>query len=122
MKRIFRYILSLAASVAAAAGCMNEPVVRINPDEVIVPVLHDPGFPEVITITSTNQSEQIVFTWDAANVGFGAQINYALEMYVTTSDEDGNIKESAKTAVTGGVAATTAEVTIYISNILKLCL
>ena len=110
MKRIFRYILSLAASVAAAAGCMNEPVVRINPDEVIVPVLHDPGFPEVITITSTNQSEQIVFTWDAANVGFGAQINYALEMYVTTSDEDGNIKESAKTAVTGGVAATTAEV------------
>lgn len=102
MKRIFRYMIMAAASVFVAAGCQNEDLVQIDPDEVIVPVLHDPGFPALITITPSNQTEEISFTWDAAHVGFGAQMNYAIEIYL---DENGK-----KSALSGGVSSTTATV------------
>ena len=51
MKRIFRYMIMAAAVVVAAAGCQVEEKVMVNPSDVIDPVLHDPGFPEVLTIT-----------------------------------------------------------------------
>lgn len=102
MKKIFRNIILAAAAVVSAAGCQTEELVQINPDDVIAPVLHDPGFPEVITITPSNQSEEICFTWDAAHVGFGAQLNYAVEMFV---EEGGKMA-----ALSGGVASTTTTV------------
>lgn len=101
MKRIYRYMMALAV-VILAAGCVNEDKVMINPDDVIVPVLHDPGFTESITITPSNQAEEIVFTWDAAHVGFGAQLNYSVEIYL---DENGK-----KIPLGGGVASTTTSV------------
>lgn len=101
MKRIFKYMMALAV-VVLAAGCVNEEKVMINPDDVILPVLHNPGFSESITITPSNQAEEIVFTWDAAHVGFGAQLNYAVEIYL---DENGN-----RVPLGGGVAATTTKV------------
>lgn len=88
--------------MVSAAGCQTEELVQINPDDVIAPVLHDPGFPEVITITPSNQSEEISFTWDAAHVGFGAQLNYAVEMFI---EEGGKMA-----ALSGGVASTTTTV------------
>ncbi len=91
-----------AASVILAAGCQNEELVQLDPENVIVPVLHDPGFPELITITPSNQSEEIAFTWDAAHAGIGTQLNYAVEMYI---DKDGK-----KAALSGGVASTTTTV------------
>ena len=90
------------AAVVLAAGCVNEDKVMINPDDVIAPVLHDPGFSESITITPSNQAEEIVFTWDAAHVGFGAQLNYSVEIYL---DENGK-----KVPLGGGVASTTTSV------------
>ena len=101
MKRFIRYIMALAVLVFAA-GCVNEEKVMINPDDVIVPVLHDPGFSESITITPSNQAKEIVFTWDAAHVGFGAQLNYSVEIYL---DENGK-----KVPLGGGVASTTTTV------------
>ena len=55
MKRTIRYILMTVAAVYAAAGCQLEEKVMVNPSDVIEPVLHDPGFPEVLTITPSNQ-------------------------------------------------------------------
>ena len=104
MMRLSRYILLLTAFLGMAVGCVREEMAQIDPDMVIVPVLHDPGFPkepEAITITAANQSEEITFTWDAAHLGFGAQFNYSVELY--TSD-------SLKVAVGGGVNTTTATV------------
>ncbi len=102
--RLTRYILLLTAFIPMAVGCVREEMVQIDPDMVIVPVLHDPGFPqepEAITITAANQSEEITFTWDAAHLGFGAQFNYSIELYVV---------DSLKAAIGGGVNATTTTV------------
>ena len=107
---MFRYMMLAVATVAAAAGCQTEPVVTVNPDEIIVPVLHKNGLPSEIEVTPTNQSEEITFTWSAADMGFGAQLNYTVEMFIKNVDEEGVESESIKTAVSGGVAATTAVV------------
>lgn len=96
--------------MAAATGCQTEPVVTVNPDDIIAPVLHQNGLPSEIEVTPTNQSEEITFTWSAADMGFGAQLNYTVEMFIKTVDEEGVESESMKTAVSGGVAATTAVV------------
>ena len=100
----------VAAVSLAAAGCQSEPVVTINPQDIIAPEIHSGGLPSDIVVTPTNQSEEITFTWSAADMGFGAQINYTVEMFIRTADEDGNEVESAKTAVSGGVASTSAVV------------
>lgn len=103
--RISKYILLLMSFAAMAVGCVREEMAQIDPDEVIIPVLHDPGFPkapEAITITAANQTEELVFTWDAAHLGFGAQFNYAIEVYTA---------DSLKVEVGGGVNATTTTVT-----------
>ena len=102
--------MSLTA-VLAVMGCQLEEKVQLNPSDVIAPVLHDPGFPEVITITPSNQSEEICFTWDAADMGFGSQLNYAIEVSVMKPvGEDGQVEESVRTALGGGVASTTTTV------------
>jgi len=75
MKRIFRYMIMAVAVVSIAAGCQMEEKVTVDPADVIDPVLHDPDFPEVLAITPSNQSEEAVFTWDVADMGFGAQLN-----------------------------------------------
>ena len=110
MKRIFRYILSVATVALMAVGCQEEPVVTVNPQDIIAPVLHSNGLPSEIEVTPTNQSEEVTFTWSAADMGFGAQLNYTVEMFIKSVDEDGVETESIKTAVSGGVAATTAVV------------
>lgn len=110
MKKLFRYMMLTAAVVLAANGCQTEPVVTVNPADIIAPVLHQNGLPSEIEVTPTNQSEEITFTWSAADMGFGAQLNYTVEMFIKTVDEDGVESESIKTAVSGGVAATTAVV------------
>lgn len=102
MKRIFKYMILAAASVIMAAGCQEEKLVQLNPDDVIVPVLHNPGFPETITITPSNQGEEICFTWNAAHAGIGTQMNYAVEMYLDAKGK--------KAALSGGVASTTTTV------------
>lgn len=103
-------MMMAVAVITAAAGCQTEPVVTVNPDEIISPVLHRNGLPVEIEVTPTNQSEEVTFTWSAADMGFGAQLNYTVEMFINKVDEDGNESESIKTAVSGGVAATTASV------------
>ena len=107
---MFRYMIMAVVVMAAAAGCQTEPVVTVNPDDIIAPVLHQNGLPSEIEVTPTNQSEEITFTWSAADMGFGAQLNYTVEMFIKTVDEAGVESESIKTAVSGGVAATTAMV------------
>ena len=107
MKNIFRYMMIAAVLVSAAAGCQMEEKVMVNPSDVIEPVLHDPGFPEVLTITPSNQSEEVVFTWDAADMGFGSQLNYAIEVSVVEAGEEG---ESEKVALGGGVSATSTRI------------
>lgn len=102
MNRFIKYMMMTVASIIMTAGCQNEELIRINPDDVIVPVLHDPGFPETITITPSNQGEEIGFTWDAAHAGFGTQLNYAIEIFL---DDDGK-----KVALSGGVASTNVDI------------
>jgi hypothetical protein len=109
MKRIFRYMIMAAAVVSAASGCQVEEKVIVNPSDVIDPVLHDPGFPEVLTITPSNQSEEVVFTWDAADMGFGAQLNYAVEISVLKTGEDA-VTETEKVALGGGVSSTSTKI------------
>ena len=108
MKRIYRYMIMAAAVVSAAAGCQIEEKVKVNPSDVIDPILHDPGFPEVLTITPSNQSEEVCFTWDAADMGFGSQLNYAIEVSVLKTDEDGEV-ETEKVSLGGGVSATSTD-------------
>lgn len=103
MNKLFRYMMT-AAMALVALGCQIEEKVQIDPDMVIDPVLHDPGFPkapETISITASNQAEEVLFTWDAADLGFGAQLNYAVEMFV---------EEGKFAAISGGVATTTTRV------------
>lgn len=96
--------MSAVATIAAAVGCTVEDIVKINEADVIVPVLHDPGLSEVITITPSNQSDEIEFTWDAAHIGFGAQLNYTVEVSLSPD-------KSVRTyELTGGVASTTSTV------------
>ena len=103
-------MMTVAAGMAVM-GCQVEEKVQINPSDVIAPALHDPGFPEVITITPSNQSEEICFTWDAADMGFGAQLNYAIEVSVMKAEgESGVLVESEKTSLGGGVATTNTTV------------
>ncbi len=111
MKRTIIYILMAVAAVYAAAGCQLEEKVMVNPSDVIEPVLHDPGFPEVLTITPSNQAEEVCFTWDAADMGFGSQLNYSIEVSVFKAvGEDGVMMETEKTALGGGVSATSTTV------------
>ena len=110
MKRTIRYILMTVAAVYAAAGCQLEEKVMVNPSDVIEPVLHDPGFPEVLTITPSNQSEEVCFTWDAADMGFGSQLNYSIEVSAFMAGEDDAVLETEKTALGGGVSATSTTV------------
>lgn len=109
MKIIFRYMKMIAVAVFAAVACHVEEKVMVNPSDVIEPVLHDPGFPEVLTITPSNQSEEVCFTWDAADIGFGAQLNYAIEVSVIQEGEEGTA-ESAKASLGGGVSATSTTI------------
>lgn len=110
MKKIFRYMIMAAVTVSAAAGCQLEEKVMVNPSDVIEPVLHDPGFPEVLTITPSNQSEEVCFTWDAADMGFGSQLNYSIEVSAFMAGEDDAVLETEKTALGGGVSATSTMV------------
>ena len=89
MKKLFRYMIMAVVVMAAATGCQTEPVVTVNPDDIIAPVLHQNGLPSEIEVTPTNQSEEITFTWSAADMGFGAQLNYTVEMFIKTVDEEG---------------------------------
>ena len=109
MKRIYRYMIMAAAVIATAAGCQVEEKVMVNPSDVIDPVLHDPGFPEVLTITPSNQSEEVCFTWDAADMGFGSQLNYAIEVSVVKTGEEGEV-ETEKVSLGGGVSATSTKI------------
>ena len=109
MKKVFRYMIMTVVAGIAAVGCQMEEKVMVNPSEVIDPVLHDPGFPEVLTITPSNQSEEVCFTWDAADMNFGAQLNYAIEVSIMKEGEDGEV-ESEKTALGGGVASTSTTI------------
>ena len=95
-------MMMAVAVITAAAGCQTEPVVTVNPDEIIIPVLHRNGLPEEIEVTPTNQSEEVTFTWSAADMGFGAQLNYTVEMFINKVDEEGVESESIKTAVSVG--------------------
>jgi len=97
------------AVVSIAAGCQMEEKVTVDPADVIDPVLHDPDFPEVLAITPSNQSEEAVFTWDAADMGFGAQLNYAVEVSVFKAGEDG-VTETEKVALGGGVSSTSTKI------------
>lgn len=104
MKRRISIYLMSAVAMFAAVGCTVEDIVKINESDVIVPVLHNPGLPEVITITPSNQSDEIEFTWDAAHIGFGAQLNYTVEVSLSPD-------KSVRTyELTGGVASTTSSV------------
>ena len=109
MKRIYRYMIMAAAVIATAAGCQVEEKVMVHPSNVIDPVLHDPGFPEVLTITPSNQSEEVCFTWDAADMGFGSQLNYAIEVSVVKTGEEGEV-ETEKVSLGGGVSATSTKI------------
>ena len=109
MKRIFRYMIMAAAVVSAAAGCQVNEKVMVDPSDVIDPILHDPGFPEVLTITPSNQSEEVCFTWDAADMGFGSQLNYAIEVSVLKTGEEGEV-ETEKVSLGGGVSATSTKI------------
>lgn len=100
-----------AAVVSAAAGCQMEEKVTVDPSAVLAPVLHDPGFPEVLTMTSLNQSEEVSFTWDAADMGFSSQLNYSIEVAVIRADEEGGAEmETEKIPLGGGVSATSTKI------------
>ena len=72
-----KYLVGLAASAGMLLGCQQLEMVQIcDPSEVIAPVLADV---EDITITAENQKEIATFTWDAADFGAKAAVNYALE-------------------------------------------
>lgn len=72
-----KYLVGLAASAGMLFGCQQLEMVQVcDPSEVIAPVLADV---EDITITAENQKEVATFTWDAADFGAKAAVNYALE-------------------------------------------
>ena len=75
--KITKYLTLLAAAVGMTAACQQEEMVVFNPDNVIAPVLHAV---EDIVVTVDNKSENVTFSWDAADFGVKSQVFYSLDM------------------------------------------
>ena len=100
-----KYLVGLAASAGMLFGCQELEMVQIcDPSEVIPPVLADV---ENITITAENQTETAVFTWDAADFGAKAAVNYALEA---------SYGEKEFYEIVSGLTGTKAEISYEILN------
>ncbi len=100
-----KYLVGLAASAGMLFGCQELEMVQIcDPSEVIPPVLADV---ENITITAENQTETAVFTWDAADFGAKAAVNYALEA---------SYGEKEFYEIVSGLSGTKAEISYEILN------
>ena len=100
-----KYLVGLAASAGLLFGCQELEMVQIcDPSEVIPPVLADV---ENITITAENQTETAVFTWDAADFGAKAAVNYALEA---------SYGEKEFYEIVSGLTGTKAEISYEILN------
>ena len=100
-----KYLVGLAASAGLLFGCQELEMVQIcDPSEVIPPVLADV---ENITITAENQTETAVFTWDAADFGAKAAVNYALEA---------SYGEKEFYEIVSGLSGTKAEISYEILN------
>ena len=75
--KITKYLTLLAAAVGMTAACQQEEMVVFNPENVVAPVLHAV---EDIVVTVDNKSENVTFSWDAADFGVKSQVYYSLDM------------------------------------------
>ena len=100
-----KYLVGLAASAGLLFGCQELEMVQIcDPSEVVPPVLAEV---EDLTITADNQTENAVFTWDAADFGAKVAVNYALE----AKYGEGDIYE-----VVSGLSGTSYKISYEILN------
>lgn len=76
--KITRYFAILAAVAGLSTAC-QEDLERVvyNPENVVAPVLHAV---EDIVVTVDNKSDNVTFTWDAADFGVKTQVYYSLDM------------------------------------------
>lgn len=76
--KITRYFAMLAAVAGLSSACQEElEHVVYNPENVVAPVLHAV---EDIVVTVDNKSDNVTFTWDAADFGVKTQVYYTLDM------------------------------------------
>ena len=76
--KITRYFAMLAAVAGLSVACQEElEHVVYNPENVVAPVLHAV---EDIVVTVDNKSDNVTFTWDAADFGVKTQVYYTLDM------------------------------------------
>lgn len=72
-----KYLMSLAAVVGLVSACTKVDEVRTyDIGDVTAPVMHE--IADEIVITSENQDETVAFTWDAADFGYRAVIEYTI--------------------------------------------
>lgn len=93
--KIMRYI-SIAALSLLAFGCQEvEKTVALPADKVVAPVMNDHAD---ITVTETELSNEVTFTWSAADYGYQASVAYAV--YCTYGEETYQLGEAYTTYYT----------------------
>lgn len=105
--KLAKYIAILAAAFSVSVACVEEleKVKLADPSEVISPVLASMG--DSLIFNAENLASKYTFTWDAADFGVKAQINYAIEASTETA---------GPVEVFTGATGTKAEVAYEIIN------
>lgn len=83
--KLAKYIAILAAAFSVSVACVEEleKVTLVDPSEVISPVLASMG--DSLIFNAENLASTYTFTWDAADFGVKAQVNYAIEASTETA-------------------------------------
>ena len=105
--KLAKYIAILAAAFSVSVACVEEleKVKIADPSEVISPVLASMG--DSLIFNAENLASKYTFTWDAADFGVKAQVNYAIEASTETA---------GPVEVFTGVTGTKADVAYEIIN------